>query len=169
MAEETNNIVETNQAAHANAQAATDEPKRLTLTGIEGDELDGEIEITDLPPIPWTRASLGPKVFNALARVVGAGDLKNQRNPSLDPRTFGISRARRLIQDAGLATPLEDAEQESARQAMVSQLLDQGAEIQKQLDAQLPARSGLSRRPGAPALTPAKTTVKQRPSVVRQG
>lgn len=144
MAEEIKNtVVETNQAAAAEAQV-----KRLTLTGIEGDELDGNINIADLPPLPWTRAAVGEEQFNQLALAAGAGDLKNQRNPSLDPRSFGISRAKRIIREYGLTG--EDAKA----------VTEEGAEIQKQIDAQLPQPKGTRRRAGAPSLSPSKTTLR---------
>lgn len=147
--------------------AAVSEETPIKLTGIEGDELDGDIDISELPPLPWTRDNLGEEYFNGLALLMGAGELHNQRNPSLDPRTFGISRAKRLIEKGGYGKPLGDPSAEAERQKIVKQILAEGVEIQKQIDAQLPKPQGLKRKAGAPSLRPTKTTWRERGKMPR--
>ena len=128
-------------------------PEETTATNddlLRRDPADGAIDINDLPALPWTRQALGVELFTRLAMVAGVGDLQgHQRNPSLDPRTFGESRAKRLIR-------ISDARGERA-----AALLAEGRALQARIDATLPAVTGKPRQPGAPALRPAKTTVKE--------
>lgn len=125
-------------------------PEPTLSNELRRDPLDGVININDLPAVPWTREALGTAVFRALADVAGVGDLQDhQRNPSLDPRTFGESRAKRLIRISG-------ATGERARQ-----LLAEGRELQARIDQTLPAIQGTPRRAGAPPLRPARTTVRK--------
>ncbi len=128
-------------------------PDDLTLTNNEPlrrDPADGAIDINNLPALPWTRESLGVELFGRLAIVAGVGDLQgHQRNPSLDPRSFGLSRAKRLIR-------IGNAQGERA-----AALLAEGQKLQERIDGALPAIQGKSRQPGAPPLRPAKTTVRE--------
>lgn len=114
------------------------------------DPTDGDVDVNNLPALPWTRQALGTETFRQLAIVAGVGDLQgHQRNPSLDPRSFGLSRAKRLIR-------IESAQGERA-----AQLLAEGQELQARIDGALPAIQGKPRQPGAPTLRPAKTTVRE--------
>lgn len=114
------------------------------------DPADGAIDINDLPPIPWTRSVLGAPLFRGLAMVAGVGDLQDhQRDPSLDPRSFGLSRAKRLIRLYNAEGPVAQA------------YFDEGVRLQAAIDATLPPVQGSPRKPGAPPLTPAKTTFRE--------
>lgn len=148
MAEETNNVVPKNEAAAETA-------KGFSLSA-KGYDADGGIDVANLPPLPWTRDALGEEYFDALALAAGVGSLKNQRNPSIDPRSFFFSRAKKLIRENQL------------RGEEAKAILDEGAAAQKAFDEQLPKPGGLARSPKAPALKPARTTFKEsgrRPAV----
>lgn len=128
-----------------------DAPAGIAASGLlRRDPRDGVIDVNNLPAIPWTRDALGVSVFRALAEVAGVGDLQDhQRNPSLDPRTFGESRAKRLIRLA------------NAKGVQAQALLEEGKALQARIDATLPAIKGRPRKAGAPPLSPAKTTFRE--------
>lgn len=115
------------------------------------DPSDGIIDVNDLPPIPWTREALGETLFNALAMAAGVGNLgDHQRNPSIDPRSFGFSRAKRLIRISNAKGPVAKA------------YFDEGARLQANIDQSLPAIKGRPRQAGAPPLTPATTIFREK-------
>lgn len=124
-------------------------PKTLQLKlaePFERDDYDGEIDVNKLPALPWTRDNLGEAQFKALAAVAGVGDLQDhQRNPSLDPRSFGRSRAFYLIRKYGLK-----GEQAQA-------YLEEGEALQEAIDANLDPVKGTPRNPKAKPLKPART------------
>lgn len=125
----------------------TSEAQATAQPGFQRDPNDGPIDVNNLPPIPWTREELGVELFKQLATVAGVGDLQDhQRNPSLDPRSFGMSRAKRLIR-------LNNVKGHAAQA-----YLDEGRRLQAAIDAQLPAIRGKQRKAGAPSLRPARTT-----------
>lgn len=125
----------------------TEAPKTLKLaTEFERDDYDGEIDVNNLPALPWTRDNLGEAQFKALAAVAGVGDLQDhQRNPSLDPRTFGRSRAFNLIRLYGL------------KGGQAQAYLDEGEALQEAIDANLEPVKGTPRNPNAKPLRPART------------
>lgn len=130
---------------------APEAPKTLKLaTEFERDDYDGEIDVNNLPAVPWTKELLGEKVFNQLATVAGVGDLQDhQRNPSLDPRSFGRSRAIYLIRKYGL----------TGEQAQSYR--DEGEALQEAIDANLDPVKGTPRNPKAKPLRPARTKVQE--------
>lgn len=116
---------------------------------ISGGPHDMGLDLMRLPAPPWTPSNLG-EVFYHLALVCGAGNLRGQRNPSLDPRTFGRGRAARLI------SILPDGE---ARRA---ELMAEGERIQAIINQMLPAPAGSPRDPRAEPLRPSTTTRRSR-------
>ena len=110
---------------------------------------DQGVDLNNLPGPPWTPATLGD-LFYKLADICGAGDLRTARNPALDPRGFGIGRAKRLIR-------LLDATGDKAEA-----LLAEGEALQATIDAQLPLPQGTPRAQGAAPLRPAKTVRRTR-------
>lgn len=139
--------------AEASATAPVPAAPRETLKlsqEFEPDDYDGEIDVNNLPALPWTREALGADLFRELARVAGVGDLQDhQRNPSLDPRSFGLSRAKYLIGRYRLEGAVADA------------YLNEGAALQEAIDELLPKISGTPRNPSAKPLRPAKTTFRE--------
>jgi hypothetical protein len=123
----------------------------LNIEAFERDPLDGEIDINNLPPAPWTRSALGEKLFADLARAAGVGIIPmTQRDPSLDPRSFGLSRAKRIIKNRKLTG--EEA----------ASCLKAGEELQRAIDLGLPPIKGKPRNPKAPPLRPARTRFQER-------
>lgn len=120
----------------------------------EKDDFDGIVDVNALPALPWTRSALGEELFNALAVLTGTGGgahtFQRQRNPSLDPRSFGTSRARYLIQRYGLTGERAQA------------YADEGQALQEAIDKVLPPIKGTPRNPKAKPLTPAKTIFSER-------
>lgn len=112
---------------------------------------DGSIDVNNLPSIPWTRDALGADTFRDLCIASGAGDFgTRQRNPSLDPRSFGLSRAKHLARINNATGPA------------ALPYLQEGARLQETIDASLPPITGKPRRPGAPSLTPAATKFQEK-------
>lgn len=119
--------------------------------------IDGDLNLTNLPPTPWTQEALGTPLYKLLCRVMSVGDLSRQRNPNIDPRSFGESRAKTIIR----AT--------RARGEDAQRLYAEGRAIQALLNAKLPPITGTPRKAGAPPLSPAKTERKRsKPSPVRR-
>jgi len=130
----------------------TEAPKTLKLaTRFEPDDYDEGLDVNALPALPWTKEALGEEVFSQLATVAGVGNLADhQLDPSLDPRSFGITRAKRLIRMHGLK-----GEQAQA-------YMEEGAALQEAIDEVLPPVRGTARNPTARPLKPARTVTKER-------
>lgn len=138
-------------SAAPEAPEAAEAPKTLKLAeAFERDDYDGDIDVNNLPAVPWTQELLGEALFKKLAIVAGVGDLQDhQRNPSLDPRSFGRSRAIRLVRLYGLK-----GEQAQA-------YMDEGEALQEAIDAKLDPVKGTPRNPKAKPLRPARTKFKE--------
>lgn len=116
----------------------------------EPDDYDEGVDVNALPAPPWTREALGDDLFNRLATLAGAGQIQpGQLGASLDPRSFGRSRAIRLIQKYGLTGDQAQA------------YLNEGDALQEAIDAHLPPVRGTARNPVAKPLKPAKTTFNE--------
>ena len=109
---------------------------------------DGVVDVNHLPDQPWSQDHLGVELFSAMASACGAGVSGSAVNPSLDARSWAISRAHRIIADQGLSG--DDA----------TVVLAEGEQLQAEIDATLPDSSGTPRAPGAPPLTGSTTTRK---------
>ena len=151
----------------------------LTLaTKFEADELDEGLDVNALPVPPWQLKELGSKLFKQLAAVMGAGESLN-KNPSLNPRTFGVGRANRQIYALGLEreiaptatgpekdflpedyTRADEANVERVRE--IERRKAEGQRLQDAINDLLPPLEGTARNPNAKPLTPAKTTLKER-------
>lgn len=73
---------------------------------IESTEFDYGVDLNNLPPAPWTPLALG-ELFWDLSEICGAGIDPNQRNPSLDPRTFARGRMKRMLRLLNIVEPPE--------------------------------------------------------------
>lgn len=122
----------------------------------EVDDYDEGLDVNSLPGLPWTREALGEPLFTQIATVAGAGGgghtFQRQRNPSLDPRSFGTGRAKRLIALYGLKPGSEQAKA----------YLQEGLALQEAINEQLPAVKGTPRNPTATPLKPTTTTTRER-------
>lgn len=112
--------------------------------------IDGLLNINALPPLPWTQEALGVDLYASLANSCGAGVSSTALNPSVDVRTFALSRAHKIVAEYGLTG--EEAEA----------VFLEAQEIQGALDATLAAPTGTPREPGAPPLTGSTTTKRER-------
>lgn len=118
---------------------------------IQSGQYDEGLDLNNLPAPPWTPENLGREVFDKLAIVSGAGHSgMKQIGLSLDPRTFGRSRAKRLIK-------LTNATEERAEA-----LYAEGHKLQELIDEMLPPRAGTQRAAGAPPLRPSPTVKRTR-------
>lgn len=122
----------------------------IELAAVEPSPYDEGLDLINLPAPPWTYEALGPALFKKLSRVTGVGDLSRQTNPSLDPRSFGMARAKLLIRVG------------RKRGDEAAALMAEGRRLQAIIDAKLPPRSGTPRKPGAPPLSAATTTQGRR-------
>lgn len=147
----------------------------------ERDDYDPQdVDVNNLPPLPWTRDALGGKLFHSLAIAMGVGDVRQNAKATLDPRSFGMGRANRLIELYGLARPQqltgngdggESDEDFAKRVAQVEALLQEGAAIQETIQGADVPTAGTPRNPKAKPLTPAITKIPasmQNQSAVRR-
>lgn len=109
---------------------------------------DGDVDVNDLPSLPWTRDALGP-LYADMARACGSTVSDSALDPSVDARAWAISRGHKHIADLGLTG--EDAE---------AVLLEASA-LQEAINEALPDPSGSPRAPGAPPMRGSTTTVKK--------
>jgi hypothetical protein len=134
-----------------------------TAQAFIGAEYDHGLDLGNLPPAPWSKSALGLALLQKLATVAGVGDIpRGQRDPSIDPRSFGFSRAKRIIRLLNLHRPCDEIEDERLRRARCAEIFAEGERIQAALNAMLGPITGTPRNPRAPKLRPARTTVKER-------
>ena len=146
------------EEAAAAKEAAKPEPLKFSekYGKFETDDYDEGLDVNSLPGLPWTREALGEPLFTQIATVAGAGGgghaFRRQQNPSIDPRSFGTGRAKRLIQLYGLKKGSEQAQA----------YIDEGLALQEAIDEQLPMVKGRPRNPNAKPLRPAETKFQER-------
>jgi hypothetical protein len=95
---------------------------------------------------------------------MGAGDLSLLRRASLDPRSFAVGRANRLIEVYGLTGDQQPGEKDAdykARLARAEAYAQEGFALAEKLNATLPKPTGTPRNPKAKPLTPTVTTIRK--------